>query len=112
MGTTPSGGGKPCPRTLEVVLQCNVKECEGPEPIDCKVGEWSEWGGCYKCGGLRKRFRHILRYPKNGGEQCPDIATEEVGACGRQCHEKEYCTWQDWGEWSECPAKCAPPRRH
>merc|ERR1712232_599501 len=106
----PKHSGKPCPIALEVVTQCNLQSCE-PDPIDCKVSEWEEWSGCNKCGGSRKRFRHISRFPKYGGKQCPDIAIEEVGVCNRSCHPTTYCTWQDWGDWSQCPAKCGAAKK-
>ena len=37
--------------------------------LDCKVGEWGEWGACStNCGqGTSKRTRSITHPPANGG---------------------------------------------
>jgi len=112
--TYPKHGGKACPAMLSMVKQCHVKSCDGgPGPVNCKVGEWQDWGGCYKCGGLRKRFRHIEQYNSNGGTPCPHVDTEEVGKCHRTCdhHKKTYCIWDDWSSWSKCTAECGSAKK-
>jgi len=102
----PMSGGKPCNETLEVISECNRRSCSG-QPVDCKLGDWQAWGACTKCGGMKRRFRHIEQHPRNGGESCKEDALQEVGVCHHACHGKEqYCTWESWGPWSKCSAKC------
>lgn len=45
------------------------------------------WGACLKCSGERKRFRHILVYPAQGGRECAPADVEEVGSCPNPCAE-------------------------
>jgi len=108
--------GHRAPPILMMSKPCLNEKCSGPPPVDCKIGEWEDWGGCYKCGGLRKRYRHILVYPQNGGLRCQgehglDLSTEEVGKCDRECKKKKYCIWGEWAEWSECTARCGSAKR-
>jgi len=46
---TQSGvGGKQCPAITKRTEKCNEQPC----PIDCEVGQWSEWSDCStRCGG-------------------------------------------------------------
>jgi len=111
VATPPSNGGRPCDGGLTVARQCSTKECPGPVPIDCRYGVWQDWGACGKCGGERVRFRHITQHPQHGGKPCEPFEAEEVGACPRQCHEKQYCAWGDWAPWGECTARCGEGRR-
>jgi hypothetical protein len=41
--------------------------------VDCTVGQWEQWSECdNSCGyGSRRRRRHIVNYPDNGGKFCP-----------------------------------------
>lgn len=49
--------------------------------IDCRVGEWGEWGRCStECGqGVSKRRRAITHPAANGGKECPDL--EQTRSC-------------------------------
>lgn len=42
---------------------------------DCLVSEWSSWSGPFGFGSV-SRERKVLRYPQNGGTQCPTDLTE------------------------------------
>jgi len=60
-----------------------------PQPVDCQVGEWTNWStGCSsdakdQTGTLyRRRTRQITRFPSNGGKQCP--ALEDKQECQAQ----------------------------
>lgn len=46
------------------------------EITDCLVTEWSEWSEPYGFGTI-SRERKVLRYPQNGGIQCPTDLKEE-----------------------------------
>lgn len=101
-------GGKPCLGALTLSSSCRDQplcvEHETSKP--CTWGEWVEWGACDHCGGERKRFRHIAQMPENGGAVCDPKASEEIGKCPRQCHDRYVCEWGEWGESSECSVTC------
>jgi hypothetical protein len=75
----PSGGGTPCPPLTETQA-CNEQPC----PVDCVVGEWSEWSTCsVDCGGgTQTRTREITIQPAHGGMECPVLS--ETQACNEQ----------------------------
>merc|ERR1719331_3172452 len=81
---------------------CNLQPC----PIDCVVGEWSEYGICSKdCGGgIQTRVRPALTDAEHGGEPCGDLSETmecNMDACDRPCELDP-----DWGEWAECSKEC------
>ena len=75
--------GEECPHLLEL-RSCNPDPC----PVDCQVGEWSEWGYCFTflgsgvaCGegdGERIRFRNIYQPALYGGAACPSLTETAV----------------------------------
>jgi len=104
-----ANGGKMCSGALSKAVQCLKPKCFVPtfEPgTDCTWGDWSDWGECDKCGGQRKRNRHIDQMPENGGTPCEANASEEVGKCDRQCHDIFYCKWGAWKEHGTCSKSC------
>ncbi len=95
------GKGNPCPDLTETA-DCGNKAC----PVNCSVGEWSEWSPCdVSCGGAgtSRRRRNVLIHPANGGLECP--ATEQVKICGSEPCDKD-CVVSDWSPWSACSASC------
>lgn len=103
----PANGGIHCEEVLREVRGCNRAPCSrGCEPQDCRWDDWGEWSACDKCGGQRKRFRHISMEAQCGGNACEALASEETTNCTRQCHEPAYCMWGDWEGWSACSASC------
>jgi len=109
--TPSSGGGQPCEGDLEETGPCHTEACPAPLAIDCEWQDWSEWGACDKCGGQKKRFRHIMTMPEHGGLPCESGEAEETTECTRQCHEPVYCEWGGWSEWSNCPEGCATHKK-
>jgi len=101
--TYASGGGTPCTGSTSHGTGCKTDPCEGPEPVPCQWQDWSEWGACDKCGGQKKRFRHVAQMPENNGAACDQAGSEETEGCSRDCGVTIFCSWQDWGEWSACP---------
>ena len=47
----------------------------GNKKIDCLISEWTEWSVPYGIGEIY-RERSILRYPRNGGDECPTVLRE------------------------------------
>jgi len=107
--TEPLDGGSSCEAALEVTRPCNAQKCAAScAPTDCMWGEWSTWGECDKCGGQRKRVRHILRYPECHGAACQPHDSQQIGKCTSEvaCVEQIFCGWQEWEPWSLCSASC------
>lgn len=102
----PAHGGKECSHSIEEVVECNRHSCSGPQPVDCNLGVWQEWGECDMCSGERIRNRKVVTYPQNGGNECNMTDMTEVGACHRRCENIQYCAWDAWGAWSPCTATC------
>merc|ERR1719161_258244 len=78
-----SNGGAECPPMIEKE-PCNLQPC----PIDCVVGEWSEYSACSKdCGGgVEVRSRPVYTDAEHGGEPCGDLTEQNecnVDACDR-----------------------------
>merc|ERR1719421_277663 len=91
-------GGAECGVLLEKE-SCNMQPC----PIDCVVGEWSEYGMCSApCGGgIQTRVRQPLTDAEHGGEPCGDLSEAlecNVFACDRPCELDP--------EWTECSKEC------
>merc|ERR1719261_1474464 len=94
-------GGAECGVLLEKE-SCNMQPC----PIDCVVGEWSEYGMCSApCGGgIQTRVRQPLTDAEHGGEPCGDLSEAlecNVFACDRTCELDP-----EWSEWTECSKEC------
>merc|ERR1719235_138040 len=99
---SPAGaGGAECGVLLEKE-SCNMQPC----PIDCVVGEWSEYGMCSApCGGgIQTRVRQPLTDAEHGSEPCGDLSEAlecNVFACDRPCELDP-----EWSEWTECSKEC------
>lgn len=105
--------------TDQPVARCQGREseiapCSNPQcphqctPIDCSFGDWTPWssmGGCY---GLCQRERKIRETNNECGQPCrgPRVMTKSGPGChpeeGCMSHGDPNCTWEDWGEWSDC----------
>jgi len=99
--TPASNGGAECPIMIDKE-SCNLQPC----PIDCVVGEWSDYGMCSApCGGgIMSRVRQPLTDAEHGGEPCGDLSeTQEcnVFACDMPCELEPV-----WTEWSPCSKEC------
>lgn len=108
----PVGGGMACYGALKEDQPCGTQACPDAEPL-CHWGDWSDWGACDKCGGERKRNRHIQQ-PPAGGQVCDPGASEELDACPRTCDDSTEgmaCAWATWEPWSTCSATCGSGRR-
>merc|ERR1719460_1498607 len=90
-------GGAACPPLVEM-SSCNLQPC----PIDCVMGDWSEYSACSKdCGGgVMQRSRVAITEAEHGGEMCGEAVDPvqcNVDACDKPC---ELGFWSDWGECS------------
>merc|ERR1719262_2116728 len=99
--TPASNGGAECPIMIDKE-PCNMQPC----PIDCVVGEWSEYSACSKdCGGgVEVRSRPVYTDAEHGGEPCGDLTEQNecnVDACDRPCELDP-----EWSDWTECSKQC------
>ena len=82
------------------------RECDnGPCPIDCKMGEWSEWSKCTKeCGGgVESHVRNIIREAEHGGQPCEETSSSR--ACNTQSCDVD-CVLAEWTQWGKCSKAC------
>lgn len=110
-------GGRPCDGPSEITEPCATQPCDAPKQKNCEWNEWSKWSVCDKCGGQKRRTRTIKQMPKNGGvcgmrdeDVFENMASEEIAACRRECHDEVYCVWSDWTD-GTCDAECGPGGR-
>jgi len=96
---------------LSQVQECGGHACPGPAPVNCKFGDWEDWGACSKCGGQMKRIRSVVAYPAHGGKGCDLESNEETASCPRQCHKQQFCSWGGWEAWGGCTALCGKGKR-
>lgn len=67
--TKPKFGGKECDFLQE------TRECEmPPEPIDCVMGDWTDWTDC--ANGQQERTRKQTIDPQHGGVPCNEMTYE------------------------------------
>merc|ERR1719160_529214 len=99
--TPAENGGAECPIMIEKE-PCNMQPC----PIDCVVGEWSEFGMCSKdCGGgIQTRVRRAITEDEHGGEPCGDLS--ETAECNMDACDLPCELEAEWSEWSECSKEC------
>jgi len=98
--------GKPCEGPRVEAASCPVA-CE-KKPVNCMLGDWTEWGKCdKKCDrGQQIRTREIAQEPANNGHVCED-SLEETRECNAQsCNSPVDCVVSLWGEWGECSRTC------
>lgn len=80
-------------------------------PIDCQYSQWQTVGSCsVSCGnGIATQTRNAAITAANGGFDCDESAmmqtTTCIGSYGAKC--PQYCSWDQWGSWSNCTGKCA-----
>merc|ERR1719420_1701642 len=99
--TPASNGGAECPPMIEKTT-CNMDPC----PIDCVVGEWSEWSACSKdCGGgITVKVRPVITDMEHKGEPCGDLTEQmdcNMDACDKPCELSP-----DWSDWGPCSKEC------
>jgi hypothetical protein len=92
--TEAAHGGVVCPDGREEVETCHVVAC----PINCELGQWSNWGDCSsECGpGSKTRARSVAIEAQYGGSSCDGALGEEadceVAPCPVDC---ELDVWVD-----------------
>uniref|UniRef100_A0A671WB93 Thrombospondin type-1 domain-containing protein 7A n=1 Tax=Sparus aurata TaxID=8175 RepID=A0A671WB93_SPAAU len=94
---------KKCPESLR---PDTVRPCLLPCKRDCIVTPYSEWSPCpttCQAGGKTKkkhsRKRIIIQSPANGGQDCPEVLTQE-----RDCESPSVCQGYRWKthKWRRC----------
>ncbi|XP_013765928.1 thrombospondin type-1 domain-containing protein 7A-like [Pundamilia nyererei] len=94
---------KKCP---ESVRPDTVRPCLLPCKRDCIVTPYSDWSPCpstCQTGGNTKkkqyRKRLIIQLPANGGQDCPEVLTQE-----RDCETPSVCEGYRWKthKWRRC----------
>ncbi|XP_063151789.1 complement component C9 [Candoia aspera] len=75
-----------------------TREPNAPEPIDCLLTTWSDWGPCSSCSKERYRSRGIRKFGQFGGKPCTAPLSDR-GHCepespcpeeGGHCEEGEF----------------------
>jgi len=101
----PLFGGTSCPtdpRALEQTEKCNNHVfC----PVNCRVGNWSEYGACSaSCGddGVHTRRRPILVQAEYGGDECP-ILNASI-PCNRNITCPMDCAVSGWSHFAPIAA--------
>jgi len=98
---TPAANGGAVCGTLSETVPCNQQPC----PVNCEVGEFSNWSACSQpCGGgTQTRSRTVTTLPANGGTACPTLS--ESQPCNQQgCPVN--CVMNQWSDWGVCSATC------
>ncbi|KAM3846109.1 complement component C9-like [Vipera latastei] len=100
-----------------------TRQLNAPEPIDCLLTTWSDWGPCSPCSNEKYRSRSIVKFGQFGGKPCTvalsdrarceaeSLCPDERGRCGNQEFECEngFClknrlvcnTENDCGDFSD-----------
>jgi hypothetical protein len=97
----PNALGARCPPDVARNVSCNTQAC----PVDCRLSEWSSWGGCSAgCGGgMRLRTRSVEMPALYGGAACGP--QQEQGACNTGACRVD-CVMGEYGEPGPCNATC------
>ncbi|XP_032070015.1 complement component C9-like isoform X2 [Thamnophis elegans] len=74
------------------------REPNSPEPVDCLLTTWSNWGPCSPCSEERYRSRSILRFGQFGGKPCIESLNDKEPCKTRtpcldetgQCKDQEF----------------------
>jgi hypothetical protein len=86
-------------------VPCASNEC----PVNCILGDWSEWTDCVGCGLQEQtRKRTVIQEPAHGGRIC-QITTDIKFCQGPPCETP--CTFSPWGLWGPCSKSCTPGTR-
>eukprot|EP00930_Biecheleria_cincta_P087800 TRINITY_DN77039_c0_g1_i1.p1 TRINITY_DN77039_c0_g1~~TRINITY_DN77039_c0_g1_i1.p1 ORF type:complete len:1382 (-),score=243.87 TRINITY_DN77039_c0_g1_i1:209-4354(-) len=82
---------------------CNMNGC----PIDCKMGDWTQWTDCsVSCSaGINERYRENQVHAEYGGRACHYNTTYEKRYCSSEACPVD-CEWDDWQEWRGCSTTC------
>jgi len=103
--------GSPCEGS-EVAAQPCEPQCNKGVPLNCMYSAWSHWSACpVSCGGreqggLLRRFRTIVQYPRGSGKECGESTSEHQGCNDVPCPERRDCVWGHWSEYSACSITC------
>ncbi|CAD7963524.1 unnamed protein product [Amoebophrya sp. A25] len=110
IATYSSHGGEQCEGSTKEVTGCNINSsaCKGV-PVDCILGEWSDFGKCtaHCAGGVQRRERSIIQHPQHAGKPC-DASLVEVQGCNMfDCANTRNCMWGEWTYWGSCTKECS-----
>merc|ERR1719253_1700767 len=84
---------------------CNTNKC-GNHCINCKWGQWDNWGACSRCGGQRYRNRRVEQLPNHCGTTCASRTAQETARCPTNCEEQYWCIWAGWSPYTGCSGTC------
>lgn len=103
----PANGGAVCKEELVRTEGCVVEAGAHPCATEfCVWSSWGSWSACNTCGGQRTRIRDVSPPGPFGGHSCTMRAAEETTGCPVHCHDKFFCAWSNWADWSNCSSAC------
>ncbi|XP_037119281.1 thrombospondin type-1 domain-containing protein 7A-like isoform X2 [Syngnathus acus] len=93
---------KKCPESLR---PDTVRPCFLPCKRDCLLSPYSDWSPypstCRQKGGKTKQYRKrvVIQFPANGGQECPEVLTQE-----RESDAPSVCPGYRWKthKWRRC----------
>ncbi|NXJ62072.1 CO8A protein, partial [Rostratula benghalensis] len=85
-------------------LRRSSRDVNSPAPVNCQLGQWSEWTDCFPCQEKKHRYRRLVQPMGFSGQRCAGYFWDEEAcqaemtctgppSCGKdfQCKETGRC---------------------
>jgi hypothetical protein len=94
---------------LKEINTCNDIECMVGIGQNCKLSEWTDWGGCSSKDDLQMWRSRFVEVPAMGAGQACTGNMKETMSC--ESARKRDCSFLNWGEWGQCDVQCGGGQR-